>query len=176
MRPSSSRDSLKADPTNPDFNRLLGGTLTQFGKNDEAIALYKGLLERYPTNEEMIRLAHSGLSVIYVNQGDYTKGEAELEILWERSPDEPGINNDLGYLYADQGKKLEQAEAMIRKAVQEDPDNAAYLDSLGWVLFKQRQGQGGRGAPGKGGEEPAGGRPDHLRASRRRLLPAPRDR
>ena len=42
----------------------------------------------------------------------------------------------MGYLYADQGKNLEQAEKMIRKAVAAEPDNAAYIDSLGWVLFK----------------------------------------
>ena len=47
------------------------------------------------------------------------------------------MNNDLGYLYADQGKNLEKAEAMIRKAVEEEPENGSYLDSLGWVLFKR---------------------------------------
>jgi tetratricopeptide (TPR) repeat protein len=77
------------------------------------------------------------LSVIYVNQGDYTKGEAELERLLERFPDDPGCNNDLGYLYAEQGKNLEKAEAMIRKALLEKADERAYLDSLGWVLFKR---------------------------------------
>ena len=69
--------------------------------------------------------------------GDYAKGEAELEILLQRNPDEAGPNNDLGYLYAEQGKNLEKAEAMIRKALQEEPENSAYLDSLGWVLFKR---------------------------------------
>jgi Flp pilus assembly protein TadD len=58
-------------------------------------------------------------------------------VIFARTPDEAGINNDLGYLYADQGKNLEKAEAMIRKAVAEEPDNYAYLDSLGWVLFKR---------------------------------------
>ena len=85
----------------------------------------------------MIRTARSNLSIIYVNMGDYAKGEAELEALLERNPDDPGVNNDLGYLWADQGKNLEKAEAMIRKAVLEDDDNSAYLDSLGWVLFKR---------------------------------------
>ena len=47
------------------------------------------------------------------------------------------MNNDLGYLYADRGKDLEKAEAMIRKAVDEEPENGSYLDSLGWVLFKR---------------------------------------
>ena len=69
--------------------------------------------------------------------GNYAKGEAELELLLQRNPDEAGPNNDLGYLYAEQGKNLEKAESMIRKALQEDPENYAYLDSMGWVLFKQ---------------------------------------
>ncbi|MEJ7639271.1 MAG: tetratricopeptide repeat protein, partial [Singulisphaera sp.] len=103
----------------------------------EALALYKGLLEKYPNNEGVVHLARSGLSVIYVNRGDFAKGEAELEALLEREPEDAGVNNDLGYLYADQGKNLEKAEAMIRKAIQEEPENPAYLDSLGWVLFKR---------------------------------------
>jgi tetratricopeptide (TPR) repeat protein len=77
------------------------------------------------------------LSLIYVNQGDYAKGEAELERLLERYPDDAGCNNDLGYLYAEQGKNLEKAEAMIRKALLEKSDEGSYLDSLGWVLFKR---------------------------------------
>jgi len=129
--------ALKNDPTNPDLNRLLGYILSQFGRTEEAIALYKSLLEHYPNNREIVHLARSGLSVAYINQNEYAKGEAELEVLLALDPDEAGVNNDLGYLYADQGKNLEKAEAMIRKAVQAEPDRAAYLDSLGWVLFKR---------------------------------------
>ncbi len=88
-------------------------------------------------NDEVIKRVRPILSVVYVNQGDYAKGEAELERLLERFPDDSGANNDLGYLYAEQGKNLEKAEAMIRKALLEDTDNQAYLDSLGWVLFKR---------------------------------------
>jgi len=131
------KNVLRNDPSNAPFNRLYGSILLQHGKNDEAIVLYKELLEKYPNNEELIEIAHSGLSVAYVNLGDFAKGEAELEILFQRNPDDAGVNNDLGYLYADQGKKLEQAESMIRKALQEKPDESAYLDSLGWVLYKR---------------------------------------
>jgi Tfp pilus assembly protein PilF len=116
---------------------VVGVILTQAGKNEEAIAHYKRLLERFPNNDDLVKLARSSLSGIYVTLEDYAKGEAELEILLEKDPDDPGVNNDLGYLYADQGKNLEKAEAMIRKAVTEEPNQYAYLDSLGWVLFKR---------------------------------------
>ena len=51
-------------------------------------------------------------------------------------PDDAGAMNDLGYLWADQDKNLQRARRMIRKAVDAEPDNAAYRDSLGWVLFR----------------------------------------
>src|SRR5262249_41690714 len=63
-------------------------------------------------------------------------------------------NNDLGYIWADHDMNLEEAEKLIRKALEEDKkqrranpeldaeddhDNAAYLDSMGWVLYKRKQ-------------------------------------
>ncbi|MFO0953513.1 MAG: tetratricopeptide repeat protein [Isosphaeraceae bacterium] len=131
------RQATKRDPNNPEPAAMLGGTLVQVGRNEEGIAVFKGLIEKFPNNEQVIKIARQNLSIAYVNLGDYAKGEAELEILLEKNPDDPGVNNDLGYLYADQGKNLEKAEAMIRKAVSEEPDYSAYLDSLGWVLFKR---------------------------------------
>jgi len=128
---------IKNEPDNAGYKFVLGGMLTKFGRNDEAVKVFQDIIKRFSSNDEVVKLAHSNLSSIYVNQGDYAKGEAELEILFQKTPDDPGVNNDLGYLYADQGKNLEKAESMIRKAVQEEPDKPAYLDSLGWVLFKR---------------------------------------
>lgn len=48
-----------------------------------------------------------------------------------------GIHNDLGYTLADEGIRLDEAERMIRHALSEEPLNSAYLDSLGWVYYKQ---------------------------------------
>ena len=49
--------------------------------------------------------------------------------------------NYLGYMWAEHGLKLDQARELIEKAVKAEPKNAAYLDSLAWVLFKQKQPQ-----------------------------------
>ncbi len=45
--------------------------------------------------------------------------------------------NYLGYMWADHNMNLEEAESMIRRALQADPGNASYLDSLGWVEFRR---------------------------------------
>ena len=128
---------IQDEPGNPAYEFMLGGLLTKYGRNDEAVKLFREMLKRNAEKDELSKLIHSNLSIVYVNQGDFAKGEAELETALERFPDDPGVNNDLGYLYADQGKNLEKAEAMIRKALKDEPDNYAYLDSLGWALFKQ---------------------------------------
>lgn len=131
------RDAIKAAPDELQNYFTLASLLTEAGKSDEAIAQYRSILEKYATNDEAVRIARSNLSIIYTQKGDFAKGEAELEVLYNKDKDDPGVNNDLGYLYADQGKNLERAEAMIRKAVNAEPDNSSYLDSLGWVLFKR---------------------------------------
>jgi tetratricopeptide (TPR) repeat protein len=45
--------------------------------------------------------------------------------------------NYLGYMWLDRGQHLDRAETLIRKANEMDPDNGAFVDSLGWLLFKQ---------------------------------------
>jgi tetratricopeptide (TPR) repeat protein len=105
---------------------------------DEAIARFEKVIATYsqPQFRLTVNRARSILSTIYVQKGEQRKGEEILEEMLKESPNDPTLNNDLGYLYAEHGKNLEQAERMIRKAVKAEPENAAFLDSLGWVLFK----------------------------------------
>ena len=114
----------------------LAGIYARQDKWDDAIEQYLLATENPATNAETLRLVRMGLSNAYVQSGDMNKGEKVLEEIYAEDPTDPGVNNDLGYLYADQGKELEKAEQMIRIAVADKPDNPAYLDSLGWVLFK----------------------------------------
>ena len=71
--------------------------------------------------------------------GDTGTTEEILLKLLKKYPDEPALNNFLGYLWADHNKNLDNAEKMIKKALEADKDNAAYLDSMAWVLFRKKQ-------------------------------------
>lgn len=132
----TANDARKLDDNDKETLFLIGYLLGRLNKNEEAIAHYQHVLDKFPNDDEVEKRARSGLSSIYVNMDDYEKGEAELELLMAKHPDDPGLNNDLGYLYAEQGKDLEKAETMIRKALEDEPENSSYLDSLGWVLYK----------------------------------------
>lgn len=102
---------------------------------DKAIPLLEAFIAKHPQHR-LARQCQYSLSNIHVQKGDIRKGEEILEKVLAESPDDPSVNNDLGYLYADQGKNLEQARGMIEKAMKAEPDNAAYQDSMGWVLYK----------------------------------------
>src|SRR5438045_674425 len=45
--------------------------------------------------------------------------------------------NYLGYMWADHNMNLDEAETMIKRALEKEPNNASYLDSLGWVEFRK---------------------------------------
>jgi tetratricopeptide (TPR) repeat protein len=63
--------------------------------------------------------------------------EEVLQKVVQLDPDHAGACNDLGFEWADAGKNLPRAEALIRTAVLSEPDNESFLDSLGWVLYKR---------------------------------------
>ena len=112
-----------------------------------------------------LREAHFMLSNIYVERGDHDRSEEMLLRILNDSPDDPHANNDLGYLWADQEKNLLQAEKMIRKAVDAEPQNTAYMDSLGWVLFKLNKAEEARDTLKQASQQPDGDDPviwDHL--------------
>ncbi|MCK4340395.1 MAG: tetratricopeptide repeat protein [Phycisphaerae bacterium] len=61
---------------------------------------------------------------------------AVTEQVLELQPRDSGLNNDLGYSWADRGENLDRALEMIKLAVAVEPLNPAYLDSLGWAYYK----------------------------------------
>ena len=68
--------------------------------------------------------------------GDFDQAEKCFEKSLELTPNFTEALNYLGYMWADRGIKLEQARDLIEKAVRLEPKSPAFLDSLGWVLYK----------------------------------------
>lgn len=69
--------------------------------------------------------------------GHRPEAEERLQKALSLDPAFDEAQNALGYLWAEQGVKLEEAQRLIEAAVKAEPDNPAYLDSLGWVLYKR---------------------------------------
>ena len=87
----------------------------------------------------MLRDARLALSNLAVIERRHAPGRRVAGTGARRVPRRRRRLNDLGYLWADQNKHLVRAKRMIQKAVDAEPDNMAYRDSLGWVLFRLGQ-------------------------------------
>jgi tetratricopeptide (TPR) repeat protein len=66
----------------------------------------------------------------------YAEAEEEFKKVVASDPEHASALNYLGYMLADQNTKLEEALGYIKRAVDLDPANGAYLDSLGWAYFR----------------------------------------
>src|SRR5208282_1089840 len=66
----------------------------------------------------------------------YTEAEEQFKKVLASDPEHASALNYLGYMLADQNMKLEEALGYIKHAVDLDPANGAYLDSLGWAYFR----------------------------------------
>lgn len=75
----------------------------------------------------------------YERNGDYATAEQYFRKCLELAPDFSEAQNYLGYMWAERGTNLEEAHELLKKAVQTEPKNSAFLDSLAWVLFKLKR-------------------------------------
>jgi tetratricopeptide (TPR) repeat protein len=111
------------------------------------LAVIYSILERIPLAEyEINQLVKAGyrspqvFSVYAYVLYEKNQIDQSLEYLREAAkmdPENANILNSLGYIQAQQGQNLQEAEKNCRRAVDKQPENPAYLDSLGWVCYKQ---------------------------------------
>jgi tetratricopeptide (TPR) repeat protein len=173
---------LKSDPEDLDALELRADVQREAEQYDDAAKTYEEMIAKIneavervkkdtelakPVRDDFVkrfnaeaRTLRYRMSGVYTDANKIDKAIGVLQDLLKEDPDNPGYNNDLGYIMADHDMKLDEAEKLIRKAIDEDkkqqeeeikklkaenPDlpavevkaNAAYLDSLGWVLYKK---------------------------------------
>jgi tetratricopeptide (TPR) repeat protein len=120
------------------FNEQLATVLRAAKRFDEAETHLQTLIESLPDGQTSIRTRlRRLLTFVYQQSGRTQSAEREMLAILEDAPRDVGVSNDLGYSWADAGKNIDRAEQMIRFALGQQPDQMAYLDSLGWVLYKK---------------------------------------
>jgi tetratricopeptide (TPR) repeat protein len=154
---------IQSQPDNPLNHVTKGQFLVDRGKMDEAVGAYQKAIDLIAKDEDLpkeeredfIGSLRYTLSGVFTELNQIDKAADELKALLEKEPNNPGYNNDLGFIWADHDMNLPESEKLIRKAIDEDKklklknnpelppekvkENPSYLDSLGWVLFKQKK-------------------------------------
>jgi tetratricopeptide (TPR) repeat protein len=105
-------------------------------KEAEEAARAAEVLPGQPRDNEMVWFL---LGAIYERQKFFDRAEVEFKKVLAVNPRNAPVLNYYGYMLGDLGQRLDEAQALVERALKEDPYNGAYLDSLGWIYFKQNK-------------------------------------
>ncbi|MBI2808202.1 MAG: tetratricopeptide repeat protein [Planctomycetes bacterium] len=141
---------------------LKGWVLKEAGQLEAAAGVYEDVIKQATADERFSQSQRDAfieqfryeVSNVYIDLKKVNQASEHLEYLLKKRPNDAMFYNDLGYIWADNDMKLDEAEKLIRKALEldrgrrmkspkfdpkTDQDPGAYLDSLGWVLHKQKK-------------------------------------
>lgn len=92
--------------------------------------------EELSLSESQLELVYFLRGALFERQKKYDRAEEEFRKVLELNPDSAITLNYLGYMFADQNTKLEEAVKLLERAIELEPYNGAYLDSLGWAYYR----------------------------------------
>ena len=105
-------------------------------KEAEAAAHAAEVLPGQARDNEMVWFL---LGAIYERQKFFDKAEEQFKKVLAVNPKNAPVLNYYGYMLGDLGIRLDEAEALVQRALKEEPYNGGYLDSLGWIYYKQNK-------------------------------------
>lgn len=128
------REAVRAQPSAASAFTL-AALLTQHEQYEEALEVLDGpaLASVDDWNLHYLRGAANE------RLGRHEAAEAAFQRALAQAPDQAEVLNYLGYMWIDQGARVDEGLAMVERAVAADPENGSYQDSLGWGRYRQGQ-------------------------------------
>ena len=124
-----------AEPENIEIYGYLAQLYYSQKQYNKAIEQFEVILSFYPNDTNVLFL----LGSLYLEIENREKAIELFNKAIRIDPRHDTSLNSLGYVYAENGSKLDEAQRLIERALEVDPENGAYLDSLGWVYYKKGQ-------------------------------------
>lgn len=127
---------IQFPPLGPRLRSAEAEMLLEAGKTNEALATYTDALRDAPDDADFLY----GRSLVYEKLNRQKESEADLRAILAKNPDDARALNALGYLLVvNSPDRLKEAQKLIGKAMQIEPEDAAIIDSMGWVSYKLGQ-------------------------------------
>ncbi len=124
--------ALKSLPDDARVNSILGVAYNRLGRNEDAIRVLEKARILDPKDMNTI----SQLALIYDGMKKFEESDSLYEEALRLDPDNHLILNNYGYSLSERNLQLERALEMSKKAIEQQPENQSYLDTIGWVYFK----------------------------------------
>jgi tetratricopeptide (TPR) repeat protein len=126
---------IAAKEKKPEIYLMLASVYEAMNDYDKAMAVVKEGLEQHSRNVDLIFRR----GVILDKKGDKEGCIQQMRSVLEIEPDHAEALNYIGYTYAEQGVRLDEALSLIEKASKLRPDSGYIFDSLGWVYYQKGQ-------------------------------------
>lgn len=126
------RDAVEAAPDSLPPRAIVAQTYQAEQMWEEASEAWRALLALDPGNTP----ASFSLAFCREQVRDLEGAEEAVRTVLAREPDHADALNFLGYLFADHNVNLEEAEVLVARALEIEPDNGAFIDSMGWVYYR----------------------------------------
>ncbi len=130
------REAISRNPEDVQAYISFGNMLRGRERFAEAAEIYSQAISRTPDPGRADWSLFYFRGIAYVRTKLWDKAEADFRKALELFPDQPLVLNYLGYSMVDNGRNLEEALGMIRKAVELRPTDGYIVDSLGWAYYK----------------------------------------
>ncbi len=127
---------IKEHPDDLEAILALGNVLRGHKKFAECADVYSKAVAAIGTPDKSNWTVFYFRGICYERSKQWPKAEADLKKALTLFPDQPHVLNYLGYSWIDQGINLDEGMNMIKKAVQQRPDDGYIVDSLGWAYFR----------------------------------------
>jgi len=124
--------ALYFHPDEIDLLTLASSVNHRYGLTDRAIANLYHVIEI-----DSVEVNHRlNLGFLLHDEGRWDEAEEVYGKAIEMAPDDPQVLNNYAYMLAESGRRLQEAHQYILKALEQQPQNGSYMDTMGWVLFK----------------------------------------
>ncbi|UCB47428.1 MAG: tetratricopeptide repeat protein [Spirochaetota bacterium] len=124
--------AIELSPESDQLYYYLGLEYRIIEEYENAVGAFKKAIELNEGSADY----YFNLGVSYERMGIIPEAIMHLDRSIELDDTNPVALNYLGYLLADEGLRLDEAKELIHKALDADPTNGAYLDSMGWVYYR----------------------------------------
>lgn len=113
-----------------------GLACTELNRNAEAVPIFLKGLELVEGDDELMIQFYAIIGDAYRNLGEYERSDQAFEKALEINPENSIILNNYSYYLALRNEDLKRALKMSARTIKQEPLNATYLDTYGWILFK----------------------------------------
>jgi tetratricopeptide (TPR) repeat protein len=127
---------IKQHPDDAEAIMALGNIQRGHKKFAECADVYSKGVATIGTPDKANWVIYYFRGICYERSKQWPKAEADLKKALELFPDQPHVLNYLGYSWVDQGINLDNGMDMIKRAVQQRPDDGYIVDSLGWAYYR----------------------------------------